>query len=86
MYEFELDELGIMGAMLDKSLEFANETGAPIVITATLESALTKLKAIIEHRLEEHNTFVDIANSLDDLFDTSQAIIKDPEVSTPDYN
>ena len=86
MYEFELDELGIMGAMLAKSLDFANEQGAPAVIIATLESALHKLQIIIDKRCEEHNAFIDIAQSLDDLFDVSQAIIKNPEVPTPDYN
>ena len=86
MYQFELDELGIMGAMLGKSLEYANEQGAHSVIIATLESALDKLQIIINARCEEHNSFVSITEDLDDLFEISRAIIKDPEVSTPDYN
>jgi len=86
MYQFELDELGIMGAMLAKSLDFANEQDAPTVIIATLESALDKLQVVIDARCEEHNAFVEITESLDDLSDVSQAIIKNPEVPTPDYN
>ena len=85
MYQFELDELGIMGAMLAKSLDFANEQDAPTVIIATLESALDKLQDVINQRCEEYNSFQEIAESLEDLFDVSRAIIKDPEVSTPDY-
>lgn len=85
MYEFDLDELGIMGAMLAKSLDFAEEQGAPTVIIATLESALDKLKAVIDKRCEEFNEFQSIAELLEDVSIASKIISKNIEAEIPEY-
>jgi hypothetical protein len=86
MHEFDLDELGIMGAMLAKSLDFAEEQGAPTVILATLESALNKLKLIIDQRCEEFNEFQSLAEEmLEDVLLASKIITKNVEAEIPEY-
>ena len=85
MYQFDIDELGIMGAMLAKSLDFAEEQGAPTVIIATLESALNKLQTVIDQRLQEFNEFQSIAELLEDVSIASKIISKNIEAEIPEY-
>jgi hypothetical protein len=85
MYQFDIEELGIMGAMLAKSLQFAEEQEAPTVIIATLESALDKLQIVIDQRISEFNEFVEIAESLADVEKASAILLEDVEAETPDY-
>jgi hypothetical protein len=85
MHEFDIEELGIMGAMLAKSLQFAEEQEAPTVIISTLESALDKLQIIIHQRISEFNEFVDIAESLADVEQASAILLEDVEAETPEY-
>ena len=85
MYQFDRDELGIMGAMLAKSLDFAEEQGAPTVIIATLESALNKLQTVIDQRLQEFNEFQSIAELLEDVSIASKIISKNIEAEIPEY-
>jgi hypothetical protein len=85
MYQFDLEELGIMGAMLAKSLEFAEDQGAPAVITSTLESVLDKLQIVIDQRISEFNEFVEIAESLNDVKETSAILLENVEAEIGEY-
>ena len=85
MKEFDAPELAIMGAFLTRALEFANETDAPTVVIAHLESVLEKIDAECEKRIAQDQEFQSIAESLAELQIASEIIEKNIDAEIPEY-
>lgn len=91
MYDFNDREIGVLDLALSSVLEatkHALEEGMtpPDGLLETLLSAYNKLQQVIESRCNDFNEFQELAQTLADVESTAQQIVKDPEVSTPDYN
>lgn len=91
MYDFNDREIGVLDLSLSSVLEatkHAIEEGMtpPDGLLETLLSAYNKLQQVIESRCNDFNEFQELAQTLADVESTARQIVKDPEVSTPDYN
>jgi len=85
MKEFDAPELAIMGSFLTRALEFANETDAPTVVIAHLESVLEKIDKECEKRLAQDQEFLEITESLAELQIASEIIEKNLDAEIPEY-
>jgi hypothetical protein len=91
LYDFNDREIGVIDLALSSVLEatkHAIEEGMtpPDGLLETLVSAYNKLQEVIDLRCQDFNEFQELIQTLTDVESTAQQIVKDPEVSTPDYN
>lgn len=91
MYDFNDREIGLLDLALSSVIEATKHAilegnTPPDGLLETLIETNNKLQQVIELRCQDFNEFQELAQTLADVESTAQQIVKDPEVSTPDYN